>query len=261
MILNIIILLLLLVTIFLILKKSKLFIFSLIMIILVSILSKNTQENFSSLDILYGQNSMQTINRHHMLNNFKNPNTPNTIYKNTVQDENDNSKNIFENYIQNMDNNYILIKQIDNDYYILNGYIYDINNSELYLEKLNEPNLKMHQNYGLKLFPSNVDNTSYGFNIKLQPYNSKFNSSIPGFIQGQNNSNVIINPVRGNLNNIFYFTNCSDNIISEEENNNLNLLYNNNLSAVYNCKILCNNKLYFDVSTIEKHYMIKKRLY
>ena len=165
------------------------------MIIIASILSKNTKENFSSLDILYPSHSLQTINRHTMLNNFKNPNTPNIIYKNTIQEEGDNCVNIFNTNVIKNTNNYVLVKEIDGEYYILNGYIYDINNSELYLEKLNKKNLKMNLNYGLKLQPNKVDSTSYGFNILVKPYNSKYNSNIPGFIQGQNNGNIIINPV------------------------------------------------------------------
>ena len=71
-----------------------------------------------------------------MLNNFNNPNTQNKIYKNT-DDPNVNCENIFNNNIIQGTNNYILVKEIDNEYYLLNGNIYDINNSEFYLDKLN----------------------------------------------------------------------------------------------------------------------------
>ena len=259
MIFNITILLLLLVTIFLILKKNKLFLISLIMIIIVSILSKNTKENFSSLDILYPSHSLQTINRQHMLNNFKNPNTPNIIYTDTIQEEGGNCINIFNTDIIKTTNNYILVKEIDGEYYLLNGYIYDINNSELYLEKLNKKNLKMNLNYGLQLQSSRVNSSSYGFNILVKPYNSKYNSNIPGYVQGQNNGNVIINPIQGNLNNIFYFENCSNDIKGSLDSD-LDILDNNNLLNVYECNIFCNNRLYLDVSTIGKTLYNKKKI-
>ena len=191
--------------------------------------SKNTRENFSPIDTLYPQDNLQTNNENQMLNNFNNPNTQNKIYKNT-DDPNVNCENIFNNNIIQGTNNYILVKEIDNEYYLLNGYIYDINNSEVYLDKLNERNLKNHQNYGLKLYSAKVDQDSFGFNIKVQPYNSKFNSNIPGFIQGENNGTLKINPLEGNLNNIFYFKNCGSEINAEDSlDDKLSLLNKNNI--------------------------------
>ena len=64
---------------------------------------------------MYPQNSLQTINKNQMLNNFNNPNTQNIIYKNTNNIE-DECINIFDK-ITASTNNYILVKEIDNEFF------------------------------------------------------------------------------------------------------------------------------------------------
>jgi len=258
---NYIIILLLIITIFLIIKKNKLFILSLIFIIIISILSKNNQENFSSLDIYYPTHDLQTIDQENMLHIFKDPNSKNIILKNnnnTTEENIISSDNIFNNYIINNNYSYILVKPLDKKFYTLNGYIYSISDNSVYLEEINRINLKYYANYGLKLLSNKVDTTSIGFSIFLQPYNNKYNSNIPGYIQGQNNGNVIINPIQGNLNNIFYLSNCID--VTDNINNKLNLLNIDNLEKIYQCNLNCNNQLYLSVSTLENTINNKKKV-
>jgi hypothetical protein len=255
MLFNSIIVLLLIITILLLMQRSKIFIFGLILILFI-VLTKNTYENYASMDIYYQNENNQTLNKDNMLNIFKNTkNNYYNIYK-TVSDKSNDNCNIYDNYIINESYSYILVKEIDSKYYTLNGFIYDINNSDVYIEEVTENNLKNSQNYGLKLLSNKIDNTSKGFSIYLQPKNNKYTSSIPVTIQGMNNGSVKVDPMLGNTNSIFYINSCSDYTTTDDFPSILNV----SLEKAYECVLQCNNELYLNNSSFENTIKNKKKV-
>lgn len=269
MLFNSIIILFIIITILLIMQKNKLFIFGLLLTIFM-VLTKNNYENYASMDIYYQNQNNQEINKDNMLNIFKNTkNNYYNIYKTVSDKTNINCENIFNNYIIDDSYSYILVKEIDDKYYTLNGFIYDINNSDVYIEEATEYNLSNHQNYGLKFIENKVDKSSSGFSIYLQPKNNKYTSNIPGLLLGLNNGSIKVDPMLGNTNSIFYITYCSNTILdngntinNESENikNNLPSQLQSNLETVYECSLECNNQLYLNYSTFENTIKNNKKV-
>lgn len=231
------------------LSKSVILMIFLVILLLFILRKNRIQENYAPLDIYY----------------------PSTNTKSTLEDKIKDSKlkliekneeeegifdnyclSVYEDYLTNNDFSYLLLnKNNENEYSLLHATIYDINNSDVYLEPINDISLMNHTNYGLKIKCPEIYENIDGFSLEMIPYNNRFTRFINGFIQGNNNGEVNLNPIEGNKNSIFNLENCSTIYGNEETLDIPYKLLNRNLIDIIKCNIVCNNQLYLHKGDFE----------
>lgn len=258
-------LLLLLITLFLVLKNNKLYIVTLLFTIIFFILNKKLENFPSSLDIYYPSTTHD--NKENTLNVFKNiSNEPflsvpkrlsnsisnNTIYNTDTMAESENNENKLNDLFQYLDDNqyyYILLYKENNQ--TLCGDIFDINNSTVFLNdnNINFESFSNTNNFVWNINKNNITSDIQSCYLELIPNNTKLNKPIKGYLEGYNNGNVAINPIKGDTNSIFYFEDFKE---SSESSENISTT-SANIENIYETNILCINGLYLESSDFEKN--------
>lgn len=271
---DIISLILILLALYLVLHKNfNLGIMIFVVAVIFFVLFKRGEHFRSSLDIYYPSDTPSTQDKARMLSvykniskeDFQNPlsvpyrlnensfNRPVYINK-TYRASSDEIKNYFVNVVNNENYSYVILYKNN---HTLNGSLFDINNSTVYLnhsdfeiESFNNQN----ENYIWKFEQNNVTNDTYSLNIKLQPKNTQTKKPIMGYLQGYNNGEVAINPVESNINSIFFLEDISDTNVKHNQENI------GNIKKVIRCNIRCYNGLYLERSQFEKNKFNKHKV-
>ena len=274
---DIISLILILLALYLVLQKNfNLGILIFVVAVIFFVLFKRGEHFRSSLDIYYPSDTPSTQDKTRMLSvykniskeDFQNPlsvpyrlnensfNRP-VYINNTYDSSSDEIKEYFENYVNKDKYSYVIL---DKNNHTLNGSLFDINNSTVYLNHSDfeiETFNNQNENYIWKFEQNNVTNETYSLNIKLQPKNTQTNKPITGYLQGYNNGEVAINPVTSNINSIFFLEDISNVDISNIKYNQGNIA---NIQKGIRCNIRCYNGLYLEGSQFEKNKFNKNKV-